>query len=85
METPPTRRPSPGTARHRVRVHADPELLRELAALGNNLNQIARAINGGKLANASPVQQTKWLLHLGRMEMYLAQLQGQHIRDNKKC
>lgn len=26
---------------------ADPELLRQLAAVGNNLNQIARALNGG--------------------------------------
>lgn len=81
VETPPTRRPSPGTARHRVRIHADPELLCQLAALGNNLNQMARAINGGALAKASSIQQTRWLLHLGRMEMHLSDLQGQQAAN----
>lgn len=35
--------------------HADPALLRALAGIGNNLNQIARAINGGAWGPADTV------------------------------
>lgn len=34
----------------------DPVLLRQLAGMGNNLNQIARKINGGQWAGADRVQ-----------------------------
>lgn len=52
---PPTKRPSPGADKDKVRVYADPELLHQLAAVGNNLNQLTRAINRGELV------QTRWL------------------------
>lgn len=35
--------------------HADPALLRALAGIGNNLNQIARAVNGGAWGPADTV------------------------------
>lgn len=34
----------------------DPALLRQLAGMGNNLNQIARKINGGQWSGADRVQ-----------------------------
>ncbi|PHZ63610.1 MobC family plasmid mobilization relaxosome protein, partial [Klebsiella pneumoniae] len=34
----------------------DPVLLRQLAGMGNNLNQIARKINGGQWSGADRVQ-----------------------------
>ena len=44
---PPAGRPSPGSPRS-DRSPADPDLLRELAAIGNNLNQIARRVNSAR-------------------------------------
>ena len=82
---PPTNRPSPGMYRHKVRVPADPELLRQLAAIGNNLNQIARAINRGQLGEASPVERTRLLLVLGKIRDLLGDVRDQHIEANKKC
>ena len=82
---PLTNRPSPGTYKHRTRISADPELLRQLAAMGNNLNQIARAINRGQLGEASPVERTRLLLVLGKIKDRLGVVRDQHIEDNKKC
>jgi hypothetical protein len=81
--SPPTKRPSPGTAKHKVRVPADPALLRQLAAMGNNLNQIARAINRGQLGEASPVERTRLLLVLGKIKNLLGELRNRHIEVNK--
>ena len=36
----------------------DPVLLRQLAGMGNNLNQIARKINGGQWSGCLPLQRS---------------------------
>lgn len=41
--------------RHRLPT-IDPALLRQLAGMGNNLNQIARKVNGGQFTAAERVQ-----------------------------
>jgi len=40
----------------------DPALLRQLAGMGNNLNQIARKINGGQWSGADRVQVVAMLM-----------------------
>lgn len=49
---------------------ADPELLRSLAQIGNNLNQIARALNGCRLSSDT-VDTTALLLELRRVRQTL--------------
>ncbi len=43
-----TRKPTPQRTPRRPAVEADPALLRELARIGNNLNQIARSVHRGE-------------------------------------
>jgi hypothetical protein len=45
---------------------ADPALLRQIAGIGNNLNQIARRINAGELTALEKVQYLAALNYLGR-------------------
>ncbi|HHO0151186.1 TPA: MobC family plasmid mobilization relaxosome protein [Enterobacter asburiae] len=40
----------------------DPALLRQLAGMGNNLNQIARKVNGGQWSGADRVQVVAMLM-----------------------
>ena len=40
----------------------DPTLLRQLAGMGNNLNQIARKVNGGQWSGADRVQVVAMLM-----------------------
>ena len=46
-DLPRTGRPAPSSRRRELArpIRADPELLRQLAAIGNNLNQLARQVN----------------------------------------
>jgi len=44
-------RPAP---RHRPPPSVDPELIRQVAGIGNNLNQIARRLNSGEKLDALP-------------------------------
>jgi len=53
-----------GEAKRRPVPKADPELLRRLAAIGNNLNQLARWVNATQPASA--VACSAALLALGR-------------------
>lgn len=52
---------------------ADPELLRQLTAIGSNLNQIARVVNGHGLA-AKPVQALELLTLLRSIELQVGAL-----------
>lgn len=55
---------------------SDPELLRQLAAMGNNLNQIARALNNGTWGALDKVAV---LTALNRIEQHLKMVRyGQH-------
>lgn len=53
-----------GQTKRRPVPTADPELLRQLAAIGNNLNQLARWVNSQKTASA--VEVAAALVVLGR-------------------
>ncbi len=53
-----------GETKRRPVPKADPELLRQLAAIGNNLNQLARWVNSTKPASA--VECSAALIALGR-------------------
>ena len=51
-----TRKPSPQKApKHREHVPVDPALVRAVATAGNNLNQIARRLNGGEAVRHSDI------------------------------
>lgn len=52
---------------------ADPALLRSLAAMGSNLNQVARAVNSGAIAG-DPMQAIELLVVLRAMEREFAVL-----------
>lgn len=52
---------------------ADPELLRQWAAIGSNLNQIARVLNGQSLA-AKPLQALELLTLLRSIELKVGAL-----------
>ncbi|MBU18150.1 MAG: plasmid mobilization relaxosome protein MobC [Chloroflexi bacterium] len=63
--------------RHRRRLRtltADPELLRQLAAIGNNVNQLARRINGLGLNAADVVNLLAELITIQRELHRLAEL-----------
>jgi hypothetical protein len=53
-----------GESKRRPVPKADPELLRQLAAIGNNLNQLARWVNANKPTSA--VECSAALIALGR-------------------
>ena len=57
-------------AAHRV-PRIDPSLLRQLAGIGNNINQIARRVNS---SDWTTLDQVKVLTHLAAMERELARL-----------
>ncbi|MYL24988.1 MobC family plasmid mobilization relaxosome protein [Vreelandella massiliensis] len=50
---------------------ADPALLRQLAAIGSNVNQIARVLNSTRLA---PSDQVQWLTELAAIQRELHRL-----------
>lgn len=56
-------------------VPVDPALLRQLAGIGNNLNQIARRVNSGEWG---PVDRVAILAALSAVERELAEVRGQH-------
>lgn len=53
----------------------DPELLRQLASIGNNLNQIARRVN---TAEWGPVDRVAIIAALGAIERQLAEVRALH-------
>jgi ABC-type amino acid transport substrate-binding protein len=57
-------------------VGVDPDLLRQLAGIGNNLNQIARQVNFGTLAEGNTVQV---LVQLDSIEQQLQALRGDYV------
>ena len=66
-----------GLRRHRRRLRtltADPELLRQLAAIGNNINQLARRINGLGLNATDVVNLLAELITIQRELHRLAEL-----------
>lgn len=66
---------APRAKQRRLRtVKADPELMRQLAAMGNNLNQIARSINRHGLR---PDDATLLLTYLSSIQHELRQLREQ--------
>ena len=56
----------------------DPALLRQLAGLGNNINQIARRVNSGEW---DTLGQVKVLAHLAAVEREIARLKIEAARD----
>lgn len=56
-------------------VPVDPELLRQLASVGNNLNQIARRVN---TAEWGPVDRVAIIAALGAIERELAGVRALH-------
>ncbi|WP_234271857.1 plasmid mobilization relaxosome protein MobC [Billgrantia ethanolica] len=54
---------------------ADPALLRQLAGIGNNLNQVARRVNSGEWGAADRVQV---IAALAAVERELAELRALH-------
>lgn len=56
----------------------DPDLVRELARIGNNLNQLARAAN-----RRSPVETISLLVRLIEIDRELAVLRAAHERPEK--
>jgi|TARA_B100000929_G_C15316637_1_gene355748 hypothetical protein len=54
---------------------ADPALLRQLAGIGNNLNQIARRVNSGEWG---PVDRVAVIAALSAVERELSELRGRH-------
>jgi hypothetical protein len=57
----------------------DPRLLRQLAGIGNNLNQIARAINSQEW---KPVDRIQVISALSGIERELAALKAEHMQDD---
>jgi len=64
------RQPLPKRIRQKSIPKADPELVRQVAAIGNNLNQIARRLNSGDKFDVVP--------HLVAIEDQLEQLLNAH-------
>ena len=64
------RQPLPKRIRQKPIPKADPELVRQVAAIGNNLNQIARRLNSGDKFDVVP--------HLVAIEDQLEQLLNAH-------
>ena len=58
----------------------DPALLRQLAGLGNNLNQIARAINSQKWR---PVDRIQVVAALASIQRELAAIREEHSHDDR--
>jgi hypothetical protein len=56
---------------------ADPLLLRQLASLGNNMNQLARAVNAGALAG-KPADAVQILIVLRAIEQQLSTIAERH-------
>lgn len=59
----------------------DPQLLRQVAGIGNNLNQMARRLNQHQ--ELSIVERLHWLAALNRIDRQLAQLVNEHRRDDR--
>lgn len=57
----------------------DPALLRQLASIGNNLNQLARATNADLLAG-TPVESTQILVNLLAIEQEITRIGGHFAR-----
>ena len=53
----------------------DPDLLRQLAAIGNNVNRLAKQVNAGQLGAGQAVQ---ILVSLDAIEQQLSALRGGH-------
>jgi hypothetical protein len=76
VDAPPLGKPAP---RHRKRAQlgsvskADPDLLRQIAVIGSNLNQLARAANTGAIAG-TPLNVLAMLTRLLVIERSLEQL-----------
>jgi len=64
------RQPLPKRIRQKPTPKVDPELVRQVAAIGNNLNQIARRLNSGDKFDVVP--------HLVAIEDQLEQLLNAH-------
>ena len=58
---------------------ADPALMRQIAGIGNNLNQLARTVNAG-LLGGSGIDTAQLLLHMAAMERHLDMLAKSHAR-----
>lgn len=58
---------------------ADPVLLRELASIGNNMNQLARTVNAGLLAG-SPIECVQILASLRSIEQQIMLIGERHAR-----
>lgn len=56
---------------------ADPVLMRQIAGIGNNLNQLARTVNAG-LLGGSGIENADLLLHLASIERHLNALAKSH-------
>ncbi len=56
---------------------ADPQLLRQIASIGNNVNQLARTVNAG-LLGGSGIENAELLLHLASIERHLGTLTKSH-------
>jgi len=80
VETRSTGRPSPGSpVRGRRKVDVDPELMREVAAIGNNINQLAKVANRDNLAGIGSDNILDYLSRLTAIERHLATLLERHI------
>lgn len=53
--------------------HADPDLMRALAGIGNNLNQIAHGVNASNLAG-EPIARAHILIQLRKIEQMLERI-----------
>lgn len=65
------------TSRIRPPAPVDPQLLRQLAGIGNNVNQIARRLNSGEF---SPADRVGILTTLVAIERELSDLRAAHDR-----
>ncbi len=59
-----------------------PPLLRQLAAIGNNLNQTARKVNSGQWSSGDRVQVVAALMAIGRAAPAASGRQGTGARDD---
>lgn len=71
-DMPPSGRPKPRPVIRRT-VEADPALIRQLAGIGNNLNQLARIVNQYGI---EPEDVTRILTYLAAMQADLEQLRA---------
>ena len=56
---------------------ADPALLRNLSSIGNNMNQLARAVNAGSLGG-TPIECVQILATLRAMEQQIVDIAKRH-------